>query len=65
MEYQDLIHKSESDLATLLSEKRQELRALRLQASERQLKNVRAIRSLRQTIARVLTAVKAKGLRSH
>lgn len=64
MDYQELNQKSATELRTLLSEKRQALRELRVQASERQLKNVRAIRSARQTVARILTALKVRQVMS-
>lgn len=60
MDYQELKNKSATELQALLAETGGDLQALRFQASERQLKNVRAIRSARKTVARVLTALKAR-----
>ena len=45
------------ELQNLLAEKRDELRTLRFKASERQLKEVRRIRSVKQTIAQILTVL--------
>lgn len=42
-------------LAELISDTRSELRNLKLRASAQDLKGVRAIRSARQTLARLLT----------
>lgn len=63
MDYRELKDKSAAELQTLLAETGGALQALRFQASERQLKNVRAIRAARQTVARVLTALKARQAR--
>ena len=55
MEYRDIKNKSEKELHDLLQEKRNELRELRFKTSEKQLKNVKAIRVARKTIAQILT----------
>jgi ribosomal protein L29 len=60
MEYKDLKDKKEGDLHKLLAESRNKLRELRFKDANAQLKNVREIRGVRNTIARILTAFKAK-----
>lgn len=60
MDYQELKEKSVAELQTLLVEKRQALQELRIQAQERQLKNVRAVRTARAVVARILTALQAR-----
>ncbi|MCF6276809.1 MAG: 50S ribosomal protein L29 [Candidatus Magasanikbacteria bacterium] len=60
MKFEDLKNKSEKQLHELLSQKRNELRALRFQASENQLSKVRDIRETRKVIARILTFLNKK-----
>jgi large subunit ribosomal protein L29 len=55
MEFKELKKKSEADLHKVLSEKREELRELRFKDANKQLKNVREIRTLKKTIAQSLT----------
>lgn len=59
MEFKDLTNKKPGDLQKLLAEKRNELRELRFKVSGGQLKKVRDIRTVRQAIARILTALNA------
>ncbi|MBI4993096.1 MAG: 50S ribosomal protein L29 [Candidatus Magasanikbacteria bacterium] len=60
MEFADLKNKSEKELRELLAEQRDELRELRFKASEKQLKNVKAIPKCRKAIARILTLLTVK-----
>jgi len=60
MDYKELTGKSDQELRVLLSGERQALRELRFQAHERQLKNVRALRGAKQTVARILSALRAR-----
>ncbi|MFH1946985.1 MAG: 50S ribosomal protein L29 [Candidatus Magasanikbacteria bacterium] len=55
MEIQDLKNKSIKELHELLLEKRNKLRELKFQASEKQLKNVTEIKKVRKVVARILT----------
>lgn len=55
MELKELKKKSISDLHRILAESRDKLRDLRFKDANKQLKNVREIRKLRQTVARILT----------
>jgi len=55
MEYKELKNKESKDLQQLLAEYRERLRELRFKDTNKQLKNVREIRSVRKTIARILT----------
>jgi len=63
MTYKELSNKSEKDLRDLLAEKQQEEHILRAKAGERQLKNVRAIRSARLAVAQIKTALQAKKIK--
>ncbi|MFA4942963.1 MAG: 50S ribosomal protein L29 [Patescibacteria group bacterium] len=60
MEFKELKSKTEHELHTFLASSREKLRELRFKDSNRQLKNVREIRTIKQTIARVLTLLKKK-----
>jgi ribosomal protein L29 len=60
MDYKDINNKNEKDLHVMLVEKRNELRELKFKDSEKQLKNVRAIRTTKKIIAKILTAIKSK-----
>ena len=59
MEFKDLKKKSTSDLHTILNDSREKLRDLRFKDASKQLKNVREIRKVRETIAQVLTLLNA------
>lgn len=48
-------NKTKTELHRMLAESRDKLRDLRFKDSDKQLKNVREIRVVRQTIARILT----------
>ncbi len=56
----DLQLQSIQELHEALSQKREELRVLRFSVNGNQLKNVRAIRSTRQDIARLLGTIRTK-----
>lgn len=60
MELRELRKKSTSDLHKLLAESRDKLRDLRFKDANKQLKNIRQIRKLRTSIARVLTLLNSK-----
>ena len=57
MKYADIHNITEKELRTLLAEKRNELRELRFQASERQLKQIHKIRAAKKMIQWILTAL--------
>jgi ribosomal protein L29 len=57
MEFKELISKEKSELETLLTSNRGKLRELRFKDSNKQLKNIREIRSVKQLIARILTTI--------
>ena len=54
MEFKELKKKEEKDLHRLLAENRDYLRELRFKDANKQLKNIREIRTVRQTTARIL-----------
>lgn len=60
MDFADLNKASDKELQEMLDSTRDELRTLRFKASERQLKEVRKIRSAKQTIAQILTVMAAR-----
>lgn len=59
MEFKELKSKTEKELRKFLEELRDKLRNLRFKDANKQLKNVREIRVIKKTIARVLTLVNA------
>lgn len=63
MKIQELINKSKEDLRSLLAERRMRAEELRELIHQKKVKNTREIRSVRKTIARILTIL-GKG-RSH
>lgn len=60
MKKEDLTQKKESELATLLAEKREEVRAFRFSAAGSALRDVRAVRLAKKSIARILTELSAR-----
>ena len=60
MDFKELQTKEIKELQQLLAANREKLRELRFKNSNQQLKNVREIRSLRQTIAHLLTILNKK-----
>lgn len=59
-----LVEKNETDLRKLLAEKREALRVFRFAVAGGKTKNVKEGKTLRREIARVLTVLSAKGVRS-
>ncbi|MFH1822456.1 MAG: 50S ribosomal protein L29 [Patescibacteria group bacterium] len=55
MEFKELKKKTKSELHNILAESRDKLRDLRFKDANKQLKNVREIREVRETIAQALT----------
>lgn len=60
MDFKEIKNKGEKELHRVLSESRDKLRELRFKDANKQLKNVREIRVLKKTIARVLTLLNTK-----
>ena len=61
MEFKELTTKNTKELQDLLAVNRDKLRDLRFKDSNKQLKNIREIRAVRQLIAHILTILnKAK-----
>lgn len=57
MKYKELKDKKISELHKLLNDKREKLRELRFKDANKQLKNVREIREVKKTIAKLLTVL--------
>ncbi|MFA5248051.1 MAG: 50S ribosomal protein L29 [Patescibacteria group bacterium] len=60
MDFKELQKKSEKELQIILAEEREKLRLERFRDANKQLKDVREIRSLKKEIARALTLINAK-----
>ena len=60
MEFKELKKKTENELHKILAQSRDKLRDLRFKDANKQLKNVREIRKLRQMIAQILTLLNNK-----
>lgn len=60
MDFKEIQNKSDEDLKKLIEESREKERELRFKDSNRQLKNVREIRTIKKNIARVLTLLNKK-----
>ena len=60
MEIKELTTKTPAELVKLLTESQEKLRELRFKDSNKQLKNVRSIRVLKQEIARINTLLNKK-----
>jgi ribosomal protein L29 len=60
MEIKELTTKTPAELKKLLVESQEKLRELRFKDSNKQLKNVRSIRVLKQEIARINTLLNKK-----
>lgn len=58
MTIKELRQLSEIELQKLLSQSREKLREMRFKAARRELKNVREVRTVKETIARILTLLK-------
>ncbi len=60
MDIKELLTKTPAELTKLLAESQERLRELRFKDSNKQLKNIRSIRELKQGIARILTLLNNK-----
>jgi ribosomal protein L29 len=60
MEFKELKNKTEKELQETLAEYREKLRIARFKDANKQLKNVREIREVRNVIANVLTLLNSK-----
>lgn len=60
MDFKELQTKSETELHKILSQDREKLRELRFKDSNKQLKNVREIRTVKEQVAQVLTILNKK-----
>lgn len=60
MEIKELTTKTPAELIKLLAESQEKLRELRFKDSNKQLKNIRSIRVLKQDIARINTLLNKK-----
>lgn len=60
MNFKELKQKNEIELKKLLADSREKLRDLRFRVASRQLKDVRQIRKIKKTIAKVLTLLTKK-----
>jgi len=60
MEIKELKRKKESDLHRLLAETRDKLRELRFKDANKQLKNIREIRTDKKIVAKILTLLNLK-----
>jgi ribosomal protein L29 len=60
MEFKELKKKSESELHKLLEQLRDKLRELRFKDANKQLKNIREIRTVKENIAQILTLLNSK-----
>jgi len=60
MDFKELQTKNEAELPRLLSQTREKLRELRFKDSNKQLKNIREIRTVKEQIAQILTILNKK-----
>jgi len=60
MDFKELQTKNEAELNKLLTQNREKLRELRFKDSNKQLKNVREIRTVKEQIAQILTILNKK-----
>ncbi|PIS05410.1 MAG: 50S ribosomal protein L29 [Candidatus Buchananbacteria bacterium CG10_big_fil_rev_8_21_14_0_10_42_9] len=58
MDFKDLKEYSEKDLHQLLNEQRERLQQLRFKAGQSQVTNIRELRQVKKTIAKILTKLK-------
>jgi ribosomal protein L29 len=61
MKFEELKLKNEVELQKILALSREELREARFKVARNELKNIRAIRSIKKLIARTLTVLKNVG----
>ncbi|MDP2944662.1 MAG: 50S ribosomal protein L29 [bacterium] len=60
MDFKELQTKSETELRKILGQNREKLRELRFKDSNKQLKNIREIRTVKEQVAHVLTILNKK-----
>lgn len=60
MKYSELRQKSELELKKLLEDNREKLRLLRFNLASSKIKNIREIRTLKRSIAKIFTILKIK-----
>ena len=60
MEFKELKTKNEGDLQKILRAQREKLRDLRFKVANKQLKNIREIRTIKTIISRTLTVINSK-----
>jgi len=60
MDKKELLTKNEAELQKILGQDREKLRELRFKDSNKQLKNIREIRTVKEQIAHVLTILNKK-----
>jgi ribosomal protein L29 len=60
MDFKELQIKSETELHKVLAQNREKLRELRFKDSNKQLKNIREIRIVKEQIAQILTILNKK-----
>lgn len=60
MKFKELKNKPEAELQKILKELKEKLRELRFKIASKQLKNIREIREVKKTIARILILLKGK-----
>lgn len=60
LDFKELNNKNSDELNAQLVENRELLRELRFKDSNRQLKNVRQVRTIKKTIAKILTVLNQK-----
>ena len=58
--FKELENRTPNDLQQVLKDSRQKLQELRFKVASKQLKNIREIRSVRQTIAHILTILQRR-----
>jgi large subunit ribosomal protein L29 len=58
MKIQEIRQKTEDEMKSLLTEKREKLRSLRFDLSAGKVKNVREVRGVKKDIAKILTLLK-------
>lgn len=63
MKKNELLEKSQTELSSLLMEKRTYLRQLRFKIATSALKNVKELDKIKKEIARILTAMKMKEIK--
>ena len=62
MNVKEIKEKTDKDLHSILSERREELRTLRFDLASGKVKNVRNVRVIKKDIARLLTELKMRAI---